>query len=64
MKHRELEERPTSANGWRHNSALNPAVNEYPNQYQFVELKLAVEILNMEQRADRLTFIWWTQFSI
>ena len=64
MKHREWEERPTSANGWSHKSALNPAVSECPNQYQFVELKLAVEILDMEQRADRLTFIRWTQFSI
>jgi hypothetical protein len=29
-------------------------VNECPNEYQFDELKLAMEILDMELRADRL----------
>ena len=64
MKRREFEERLTSANGWRHKSALNPAVIERPNKYHFVELKLGVEILDMELRADGLTFIWWTHFGI
>jgi len=35
-------------------SALNPTVNECPNEYQFDELKLAMEILDMELRADCL----------
>jgi hypothetical protein len=48
VKQLELEERPSSANGWRHNSALNPAVNECPIECQFDELKLAMEILDME----------------
>jgi len=50
----ELEGRPSSANGWRHKSALNPTVNECPNEYQFDELKLAIKILDMELRVDRL----------
>ena len=35
-------------------SALNPTVNECPNEYQFDELNLAMEILDMELRADCL----------
>jgi hypothetical protein len=54
MKHVEFEQRPSSPNGWRHKSAPNPTVNECPNEYQFDELKIAMEILDMELRADRL----------
>jgi hypothetical protein len=54
MKHMDFEQRPSSTNWWRHKSALNPTVNECPNEYQSDELKLAMEILDMELRADRL----------
>ena len=50
----ELEECPSSANGWRHKSFLNPTDSEWPNDYQFDELQLAMEILDMELRADQL----------
>ena len=50
----ELEECPSSANRWRHKSFLNPTDSEWPNDYQFDELQLAMEILDMELRADQL----------
>ena len=50
----ELEERPSSNNWLRHKGALNPAVNVCPTEYQFDELKIAMEILDMVMRADRL----------
>ena len=54
MKRIEFEERPSSSNGRRRKSALSPTLNECPNEYQFDELKIAMEILDMELRADRL----------
>ena len=56
----ELEECPSSANRWRHKSFLNPTDSKWPNDYQFDELQLAMEILDMELRADQLK---WQQDS-
>ena len=50
----ELEGRPSFPNGWHHKSALNPRVNECPNEYQFDELKYGMEILDMQLIADSL----------
>jgi len=50
----ELEECPSSANRWRYKSFLSPTDSEWPNDYQFDELQLAMEILDMELRADQL----------
>jgi len=50
----ELEECPSFANRWRHKSFLNPTDSEWQNDYQFDELQLAMEILDMELRADQL----------
>jgi len=46
----ELEECPSSANRWRYKSSLNPTDSEWPNDYQFDEMQLAMEILDMELR--------------
>jgi len=50
----ELEECPSYVNRWRHKSFLNPTDSEWPNDYQFDELQLATEILDMELWADQL----------
>jgi hypothetical protein len=50
----ELEERPSSAKGWRKNSALNPTDSECQNENQVDELKVAMEIFDMELRADQI----------
>ena len=50
----ELEECPSSANRWSHKSFPNPTDSEWPNGYQFDELQLAMEIFDLELRADQL----------
>ena len=50
----ELEERQSSANRWRHKSVINLTNSEWPNDYRFDELKLAMESLEMELRANQL----------
>jgi len=60
----ELEECPSSANRWRHKSFLNPTDSEWPNGYQFDELQLAMEILDMELRADKLKWHQESEVSV
>jgi len=50
----ELEERPSCAKGLRQNNALNPTDSECQNEYQFDELKMAMEIFDMELTAEQL----------
>ena len=57
----ELEGCPSSANRWRHKSFLNPTDSEWPNDYQFYELQLVMEILDMELRADQLMWHRWVR---
>jgi hypothetical protein len=52
MKHMGLEDRPSSAYGWRRKIALNSGFNKCPNEYQFDELKFMMKILDMELRVD------------
>ena len=59
----ELEGRPSFANAWCHKGSLNPRVNECPNEYQFDELKYAMEILDMQLIADRLKWQKWVRLA-
>ena len=47
VKHMELEDRPSSADGWRRRITLNSGFNKCPKEYQFDELKFTMKILGM-----------------